>query len=302
MLSKDLFQRVTSRIVSELETGVEPWKKPWKSGRKCANGFVPCNAITGRSYRGANVLITWDAADRCGYPRHLWLTYKQAAENGGTVRKGEKGTQIVFWDRKELEDENTGERRQVMWAKVYTIFNLAQTDGVALWNGFEPEPSDPYDYAAKADCQVGELAKAAGIPIQHGGDRACYVPSKDIILMPPLPAFHKPGDYSATLLHEEIHGTGHEKRLGRDLKSRYGDEAYAAEELIAELGAAFLCAGFGIEPTHFNSHASYIASWLKVLKGDPKAIFHAAGKAQQAADFLMEPFGNKQATREQEAA
>lgn len=275
MKTAELYRSVTDRIVRELEQGAAPWIKPWKS-TTTAGGVMPVNAVTGRAYSGINVPILWGEQHGRGYLTARWLTFRQALEKGAAVRKGEKGTHVVFTKRITVGEDN--DERQIAMLRTYVVFNAAQVDGLP-----DPPPTPEARLEDRLEAVEGFIG-ATRAELQHGGDRACYVPSRDFIAMPPFGSFRAPEHYYATALHELAHWTGHSSRLDRDLGNRFGSRAYAAEELIAELGAAFLCAQLGI--TGELRHAGYIASWIELLKEDDRAIFTAASKASQAADFL----------------
>ena len=262
-----LYETVTQRIINELEAGTIPWTKPWKNVR--VGGILPQNAITAHAYRGANIVILWAERHEKQYRTPFWLTFQQARERGGNVRKGEKGTAIVFTKKLTIKEED--EDKQIQMLKCYYVFNLDQVDGIEL-PAITHKPHEPHAFV-----------KATGANIEIG-PQAMYVPSKDFIAMPPKNAFISEAHYHAVTLHECVHWAGAENRLNRDLKGRYGSQAYAFEELVAEWGSSFLCAHLGIEG-HLR-HADYIANWLQLLKSDDRALFRAASKAQQAADFL----------------
>jgi antirestriction protein ArdC len=282
----DLYQEVTSRIIAELEAGRFPWVQPWKAGGAVAPG-MPRNALTGRAYSGINVLILWATVIERGYPSQSWLTFRQALEAGGCVRKGERGTTVVYADRfiPESEKARAAEKgedaRQVAFLKRFTVFNVAQCEG--LREGLAADPAPLSD-----DCAVPlaeEVIAASGVSFKIGGSKAFYAPSQDVVVVPPQSAFFEPINYYRTALHELCHAVGHKSRLARDLTHAFGSEGYAREELVAELGSAFLCAALGIVPT--VRHADYLASWLDVLRGDARAIFRAASAASKAADWLL---------------
>jgi antirestriction protein ArdC len=280
-MKRDLYAEVTDQIVSALETGTAPWIKPWTSR---AAG-LPCNAVTGRPYRGINVLLLSMASAAAGYPTDEWCTFKQALDAGTPVRKGEKATRIYFFKKLEIRGDAQPEGGEEAGAKVipmlreYCVFNVAQLSG-ELPGATKPEPK-PF----AGDAAVDAFIEATGARFVPGGDRAFYSPAHDVIGMPAREAFRSAPDYYATKLHELTHWTGHASRCDRLQKNaRFGDQAYAFEELIAEMGAAFLCAGLGIEGK--LQHANYIASWIKVLKEDKRAIFRASSMAQKACDFL----------------
>lgn len=281
-----VYEAVTRSIIVELEQGAAPWVKPWKSGKR--TGILPANAITGRCYNGINIPILWHAADLHGYPTNSWLTFKQALEKGACVRKGEKGTQVVFTKRLSVKkDDATDEERQISMLRAFAVFNVAQVDGF--------DAPDTTTAPAPPPRAADAFAAATGADIRHGGDKAYFVPSMDFIVLPDPEYFENVEHYHATKLHELVHWSGHESRLNRDLKNRFGTKAYAAEELVAELGAAFLCAHLGIEGQ--LRHAGYIDSWLLLLKEDNRAIFTAASKASYATDYLRsfsEPVGEQE--------
>ena len=290
----DIYQRVTDQIIEAIEAGAEKWEMPWHTTGG-ADIMRPINATTHKAYRGVNVLALWIAAQHNGYAANEWATYKQWQEKGAQVRKGERSQFVVFWKITDQGDEtqdggedssadNDGQSRRV-FARGYPVFNTAQVDGYTPPP--QPEPLPPLPTNPRNDAAEAFFA-ATGAQIQHGGNRAFYRPSTDQIQMPPFEAFPDVTDYYSVLGHETVHWTSAKHRLDRDLSGRFGSEAYAAEELIAELGAAFLCADLGLTNTPRPDHASYVASWLKVLKGDNRAIFTAAARAQKAADFLHE--------------
>ncbi len=281
----DVYTRITNSIITQLENGVRPWHQPWKDGTASVTRPLRGNGIP---YQGINVLMLWSEALARGYTAPVWMTFKQAFELDAHVRKGERGSLVVFastLNRSET-DAQTGEQeeRSIPFMKGYTVFNVEQIDGLPAHYYAKPEtPPSAAQRIAHADC----FAAHTGADIRHGGGRAFYSPSHDLVQMPPFESFPEALDYYATLIHELTHWTRHEKRLNRDFgQKRFGDEHYAMEELVAELGAAFLCADLGLTPDVRDDHAAYIASWLKVLKGDKRAVFTAAAHAQRAADFL----------------
>ncbi|SMD15109.1 zincin-like metallopeptidase domain-containing protein [Rhizobium sp. RU36D] len=283
----DVYERVTSRIIADLEQGVRPWMKPW-SGENAAGRITRPLRSNGVPYRGINIVMLWAEAIEKGYSAPIWMTFKQAQELGANVRKGERGSLVVYAStlHKSETDEANGEEieRNIPFMKGYTVFNVEQIDGLpAQYNQPAPPALDPVQRITEAD----RFFAATGANIRHGGPRAFYSPGEDRIQMPPFETFKDAESYYATLAHESVHWTKHKDRLDRDLgRKRWGDEGYAAEELVAELGAAFLCADISITPEVMEDHAAYIDSWLKVLKGDKRAIFSAAAHAQRAADFL----------------
>ena len=282
----DVYGRVTNKIIADLERGNLTWLQPWQAGHKAGPISRPLRAI-GKPYQGINVLMLWAASVEKGYACPLWLTYKQAADLGGQVRKGEKGSLVVYADTftKTGTDEKGAEiETTIPFMKGYTVFNAEQIDGL---------PAHFYATVAPLNAAIEPMGTVdrffvqTGLTIQHGGNRAFYSPDRDLVQMPELKTFRDVESYYATLAHESIHATKHEKRLNRDLgRKRFADAGYAMEELVAEIGAAFLCADLGITPETREDHAAYIASWLQVLKDDKRAIFSAASHAQKATDFL----------------
>lgn len=287
----ELYQSITDRIIDALERGTAPWIKPWRADG--SHGGMPHNAVSGRAYHGINVLLLAMQEQACGYASPHWLTFKQATERGGHVRAGEKGTQIVFWrfmtrDAKDAAgnpvrgDDGKTVQRTVPMLKTFYVFNVAQCDDLELPVRKVREPIAP--------TAIDGLVAQTGATVKHGGDRAYYTAAGDYIGMPQREAFRDLGHYHGTLLHELTHWTSHAARCNRELGKRFGDEAYAAEELIAEMGSAFLCASLGV-PLDGLQHPSYIASWLRVLRSDNRAIFTAAKAAQCAADYLLAAMG-----------
>lgn len=286
-MNQDIYERITTCIIADLEQGVRPWMQPWNAEHAAGRIVRPLRA-NGVAYRGINTIMLWSEAVTKGFSAPIWMTFKQAQELGGYVRKGENGSLVVYANtlhRTEM-DEKSGEEieRDILYMKGYTVFNVEQIEGL-------PEhytrPAhiqlDPVQRIAAADA----FFSATGADISHGGNRAFYAEGADRIQMPPFETFKDAESYYSTLTHEGTHWTKHKGRLDRDLGGkRWGDAGYAAEELVAELGAAFLCADLGITPEVREDHAAYIGNWLTVLKGDKRAIFTAAAHAQRAADFL----------------
>lgn len=281
----NLYQEVTSRIIAELEQGRFPWVQPW--GRAKAGVGLPCNAVTGRGYSGVNILILWGAVIENGFASQQWLTFKQALSAGGNVRKGERGTTVCYADRftPKIEVERATQEgddpASVPFLKRFTVFNVAQCDGLPDDLTSEPEPLPEREIVPCAE----HLIKATGADFRIGGEHAFYVPARDFIQIPPQPAFHQQINYYRTCFHELGHWTGHALRLGRDLSARFGSKRYAREELVAEMASAFVCASLGIMPT--VRHADYLGVWLDVLRENNRAIFRAASQASKAADFLL---------------
>jgi len=282
----DVYSKVTNKIIADIERGNLTWLHPWQSGHAAGHISRPLRA-GGKAYRGVNVLMLWASAMECGFNSPLWMTYKQAAELGGQVKKGEKGSLVVYADtfKKTGTDDNGADvETTIPFMKGYTVFNSEQVDG--LPSHFYATPVAVGKDIDRLD-SVEQFFAATGATIKHGGGQAYYMPSQDIVQMPELQAFRDGESYYATLAHEMTHWTRHETRLNRDLgRKRFADAGYAMEELVAEIGAAFLCADLGITPEAREDHAAYIASWLKVLKDDKRAIFTAASHAQKAIDHL----------------
>ncbi|MEO5322847.1 zincin-like metallopeptidase domain-containing protein [Mesorhizobium sp. CC13] len=283
----NLYDEITGKIIAELEAGRFPWVQPWGSSAAKAPLGLPRNASTGRAYGGINILILWDAVVQHGFPGQGWLTFRQALSLGGHVRKGERGTAIVYADRFVPEDEKQrafeadAEAQAIPFLKRFTVFNTAQCEDLPEDIATEVPPPPP----GMIEPRVDALIKATGIDFRIGGDRAFYVPANDYVVVPPPQAYYEPIDWHRTALHELGHATGHASRLNRTFGQRFGSKAYAFEELVAELNAAFCCAALGIVPT--VRHADYLASWLEVLREDNRAVVRAASQASKAADWLL---------------
>jgi antirestriction protein ArdC len=284
----DVYQRVTDSIVADLERGIRPWAKPWNAEHTAGRITRPLRH-NGTAYRGINILLLWGAAMEGGYVAPFWMTYRQAQELGGQVRRGEKGSLIVYADRiTRTEQDSAGQdvEKEIPFMKGYTVFNVEQID--SLPGHYYTMAADPLPEAERIERADGFIS-AVGATIKHGGNMAYFAPTADVVQMPPFEAFKDKESYYATALHELTHWTGHKDRLARDFGGvRFGDEGYAREELVAELGSAFLCVDLCITPAIRDDHSAYIANWLKALKGDKRAIFHAAAHAQRAADYLHE--------------
>lgn len=282
----DVYSKVTNKIIADLEHGNLTWLQPWQSGHAAGHISRPLRA-GGKAYRGVNVLMLWASAMESGFNSPLWVTYKQAAELGGQVKKGEKGSLVVYADtfrKTGTDDKGEDVETTIPFMKGYTVFNAEQVDG--LPNHFYATIAPINKDVERLEC-VEHFFAATGATIRHGGNQAYYRLSQNIVQMPELQAFRDSESYYATLAHEMTHWTRHETRLNRDFgRKRFADAGYAMEELVAEIGAAFLCADLGITPETREDHAAYVASWLKVLKDDKRAIFTAASHAQKAADHL----------------
>lgn len=281
---KDLYQSVTDQIITALEAGTPPWVCPWARGH---GSVLPANLLTRRVYRGINVLLLNMQTMAHGYPLNRWLTFKQAREMDAIVRKGEHGTQIVFFKMLERDGATPSAandapvRKVIPLIRSFTVFNAAQVEGLPRVMTDVAAPTEGWTPIGAAD----ELLARSGAVIRHGGDRAFYRPADDIIQMPPQAVFPQASSYYATALHELTHWSGAPGRCNRELRGRQHIEAYAFEELVAEMGAAFLSSHCGL-PGELQ-HASYIAHWLAALKSDKRLIFTAASLAQKAADYLL---------------
>lgn len=281
---RDVHADVTAAIIATIEAGSGTPQMPWH--RATAPLLSPLNIASGKAYQGINIISLWCAADSAGYASNVWGTYKQWQDAGCQVRKGEKSALVVFYKEYETEPAEECDNGIRRVAKASFAFNAAQVDGYTP----EPPPADlgPVEKSARFSAFVA----ATGAEIHHGGTRAYYRPSADLIQMPDEGLFvgtasmDRAQSYMSVLLHELTHWSGVEKRLNRTFGQRFGDDAYAVEEMVAELGAAFLCAELGITAEPRPDHAHYIGHWLKVLKADSRAIFAAAAKASEAARYL----------------
>ena len=280
---KKLYETITAKIVADLESGIRPSSMCWNGG----NGIPRPLRANGEPYRGINTLLLWAAAAERGFTAPIWMTYKQATALGGHVRRGEKGSQVVYSNvfiAKETSESGEETEKKIPFLKSYTVFNAEQIED--LPDGILPARDLPLNPEARIEHAEAFFA-ATGADIRHGGDRAFYSPKADFIQMPHFEAFHWAEAYYAVLAHEATHWTGGQNRLDRSFEgNRFGDANYAMEELVAEIGAAFICADLGLSPEPRADHADYIGAWLKVLKGDTRAIFTAASQAQRAADYL----------------
>ena len=304
-----LYQEITDKIIAELEAGRAPWVQPWGMAAAKAPLAMPRNASTHRRYSGINVLILWGAVIERGFSSQSWLTFRQALGLGGNVRKGERGTTVVYADRFTPEDERrraeqTGEEPgAIPFLKRFTVFNTDQCEGLPEEIAKVAPPPPP----GLIEPQAEALIAATGADFRIGGARAFYSPTHDFVQVPPPQAYFEPINWHRTACHELAHWVGHPSRLARDLSGSYGSKAYAREELIAEMAGAFVCASLGIVPT--VRHADYLGSWLEVLREDDRAIVRAASAASKAADYLLafqpdrvEPVDANVTTSEVEAA
>jgi antirestriction protein ArdC len=297
----DIYARITERIVADLEKGVRPWVQPWNASNATGRITRP-RRHNGEPYTGINVLLLWSEGLARGFTSPIWMTFRQSIELGGHVRKGETGSTVIYASRftKSETDEHGGEvERDIPFLKAYSVFNVEQIKGLPEHFYHRPTPIlDPVERIEHAD----RFFVNTGSVIRHGGSRAFYSPSSDHIQMPIFESFRDAASYVAVMSHEHIHWTADSRRVGRDL-SRYADRSERArEELVAEIGAALVCADLGIVPElePRPDHAAYVASWIKVLSNDRRAIFSAAAHAQRAVAYLhsLQP----QAESEREAA
>jgi len=280
-----LYQEITDKIIAELEQGRVPWVQPW-AGVSAPLG-LPRNAATGRPYSGINILILWCAVAERGFISQKWLTFRQALKLNAHVRKGEKGTTVVYADRfipyreRTRAAETGDEPEAIPFLKRFTVFNADQCEDLPADIAPPPEPLAENLILPQAEA----LIRATGADIRIGGNRAFYVPSADYIQVPPPSYFFEPINWHRTVFHELGHHSGHSSRLNRDLSGAFGSSSYAREELIAEMTGAFVCAALSIVPT--VRHADYLANWLEVLREDDRAIIRAASAASKAADYLL---------------
>ena len=284
----DIYARITEKIVVDLEQGVRPWMKPWSAGTLEGRITRPLRH-TGEPYTGINVLLLWSESLARGFETSLWMTYRQASQIGAQVRKGETGATVVYASRftkTEMDSRGDEVERDIPFLKTYTVFNCDQIDGLPEHYYHRPDKIiDPVSRIEHAD----RFFQNTGSAIRHGGSKAFYSPSSDHIQMPPFECFRDAESYVSVLAHETVHWTAPSQRVGRDLSRYHKDRTgRAREELIAELGSCFLCADLGIVPElePRPDHASYLHSWLRVLKDDKRAIFQAAAHAQRAVTYL----------------
>ncbi|TIS62314.1 zincin-like metallopeptidase domain-containing protein [Mesorhizobium sp.] len=278
---KDTYQRITDTIVEQLEAGAKPWIRPWRGSVR--HSRIPRRA-TGEAYRGINVLMLWVSGQMFGYEENTFMTYRQAQDLGGQVRKGEKGTLVVKYGTFTPKEREDDEDRSIPYLKGYTVFNVEQIENLPdrFVSPAEELPSVPVPHMETVEVFV----RNTNARVSYSGTKASYRPSSDDIFMPDRDRFESEVHLYSTLLHELSHWSGATHRLDRDLSGRFGTECYAVEELVAELAASFLCADLGVAHDPRDNTAAYLASWLAVLKNDKRAIITAAAKAQAAADYL----------------
>ncbi|SEN20792.1 ArdC family protein [Halomonas caseinilytica] len=305
----DIYQAVTDRIVAQLEQGTIPWVKPWNSSGKPEPALTPRNAVTGRPYNGINVVLLWSAAAENGYTQDRWLTFKQAKEAGGSVKKGETSTLACFYKpmkkpkldddgNQELDEEGNPKEERFAILRGFNLFNIDQCEGLP---DEITEPGSSSEVAFSPHDEAEHVMASSGVAIEHvEGNKAFYTPALDRIRLPARHQFDLAERYYSTALHELVHSTGHQKRLAREgivAFDGFGSPSYAREELVAELGMAYLCGQLGIAGE--LQDASYIANWIAALREDKRAIFNASGHAREAAEFLLE---RAEATPRQEAS
>lgn len=285
---RDIYQDITNKIVAELKGGVRPWLKPWNAEHTAGRITRPLRH-NGKPYHGINILMLWSSAEMQGFTSPYWLTFKQAVALGGHVRKGEKGSPVVYastFDKTETNSQGEDVERRIPFLKQYTVFAAEQCDGL---------PAYFYELKQPLNNDISRIESADAFfqgthaDIREGGSRAYYAIGSDHIQMPKPECFRDAESHAATVAHELCHWTRHPRRLDRDLgRKKWGDEGYAMEELVAELGSAFLCADLAITPEVMPDHAAYLASWLSVLEQDKRAIFSAASLASKALEYLHE--------------
>lgn len=313
---RDLHKEVADKIVAQLEKGVRPWARPWNVSKGAAQvGRMPLRAC-GRAYRGINILLLWLERDEKGYSSRYWMTYKQAIELGGCVRKGEHGTKVYYSDRivKTLADDKRkrgveplpGDElvsRPIWFLREYTVFNADQVDGLSeKFTGVVEPVGDAKENEFQAIEHAEQFFASVGATVKHGGDRAFYMLATDHIQMPPKGSFNDPVGYYSVLGHEHIHWTGTAARCDRTFGAYFGDNLYALEELVAEMGAAFLCAELGLSCEPREDHAAYLATWCTKIKEKPMALFAAATKASAAVEYLTGRGGEMGETEEEPEA
>jgi antirestriction protein ArdC len=292
----DVYQEVTDTIIHALETqATVPWRHPILGHTSASGGGCPKNLNTGKDYRGVNIFTLAVTAWTQGFASAYWLTFKQAKDRGAHVRKGSKSTPVVFWKQTVTHDRQTGEEKVIPVLKFYRVFNAEQCEGLAYPDQVPMPPAGDFVPIEAAEQIVSGYED--GPKVEHVGSRACYLPQADTVQIAVPDRFESREAYYATLFHELAHSTGHSRRLDRGLDTQlapFGSPDYSKEELVAEMGAAFLCAVTGIAPATLENSTAYIQGWLSKLRGDKKLVVTAAGAAQRSADWIQ---GHHQAER-----
>lgn len=280
---ESVYEIITEKMIKIMEAGTVPWRKPWHGGSN-----MPRNLSSGKPYRGVNVFLLAVEALENGYKSPYWMTYKQAQEHGGNVRKGEKSTIVIFWKSyisKELDED--GKPKKFFVARYYRVFNLDQTEGVKIPKGRAIDgPQEIKDPIEAAEAIVAGYPNAP--KIKEGYPEAVYNVDADMIMVPSLAQHHTVEEYYSTKFHEMGHSTGHKSRLNRKFGTERGNHAYGCEELVAEMTSAYLCAESGISMSVIDNQAAYLAGWIKTIKEDPKMVIKAASQAQKAADHILD--------------
>ena len=291
---RDVAQDITDRIIKALEAGAPPWKKPWI----CGPAQLPLRN-NGAPYTGMNVLLLWDRTDEMTFEKPRWMTFRQATELGGHVRKGEKSVPVIYYgSATRTQEDGTGAEgdETYRFLQSYPVFNVDQIDDL---------PAEYYQHRrahlekTPPRSEREAFFAAIGAEVRHGGDRAFYRPSGDFIQMPRYGAFRGPEHYFAARAHETVHWSGASHRLDRIKGKAFGDPEYAFEELVAEIGSAMLGAAIGLRPDHIEDHTAYIGSWLKALNNDKRFVLKAAADAQKAADFILARAGHASSSSKQ---
>jgi antirestriction protein ArdC len=307
MAGNEVYEQVTAQVIERLKDGVVPWHQPWKN----SSFGLPTNFVSKRSYRGINILLLWST----GCDKQFWATYKQWASIDAQVRKGEKGTEVVLWKTYLYREDENGQHHVVkdseyaaltdksgvqrrFYLHTFKVFNIAQVDNVQLPLEVEPAPIKERLHHCNT-LALGYVTEGGPKLTNQGHSGAYYTPATDTVKVPVMKDFESEEAYYTTLFHELVHSTGHESRLARDIKNGFGTDPYAQEELVAEMGAAFLSAFTGIHDRTLDASASYIKGWMASLSEDPKLVVYAAAKAQKAAEWVT---GERRAKAQDEAA
>lgn len=278
---QSVYQLVTDQILAALDRGVVPWRRSW-GGRQLA----PKSATTGHTYRGINTWLLFIAAELHGYESPWWVTFKQALALGGHVRKGEHASIVTFWKEWETQDRETGAEVKLPVLRYFSVFNAEQCEGLGAKFTARPDV-ECFEHSPLEACEQVAAGYANGPTVEHGGFQACYQVALDRVLMPRPEVFAEREAYYATLFHELVHSTGHEKRLNRPSLGTQELNAYGREELVAEMGAALLCGVAGISPTTVENSAAYLAGWCRAIREDSRLVIQSAAAAQRAADWIL---------------